>query len=187
MLIFLLSMADEQYQSHIERLFKRYHQQMMRVARKRFVRAERNNPSLDAEDAVQSAFLCIVRYAHVVPFGKPERELKAYVFAILQNEISKILEESELPSENELVDYRDEESLQEFGERIHNQERYNEVVAEIRDMDPRYSTVLLLCYAEGMTVEQVAKLLSVPQSTVYTRLRRGKQQLIEKLAKEDAP
>lgn len=187
MLMFLLAMADEAYREYIERLFKRYHTKMLRIAKQKFARAERNNPELDAEDAVQSAFLSIVQYAHVVPFQKPEQELKAYVFAILHHEIAKILMESELPLENELMDIRDEESLQEFGERIHIQERYNEVVAEIRDMDPRYSTVLLLCYAEGMTVEQVAKLLSVPQSTVYTRLRRGKQQLIEKLAKEDAP
>lgn len=184
MLMFLLAMADEAYREYIERLFKRYHTKMLRIAKQKFARAERNNPELDAEDAVQSAFLSIVQYAHVVPFQKPEQELKAYVFAILHHEIAKILMESELPLESELMDIRDEESLQEFSERIHIQERYTEVVAAIRNMDPRYSTVLLLYYGEELTVEQISKVLGISTSTVYTRLRRGKQKLLEKLAKE---
>lgn len=184
MLMFLLAMADDAYRAHIERLFRRYHTKMLRIAKLKFARAERCNPELDAEDAVQSTFLSIVRYAHAVPFQKPEQELKAYVFAILHHEIAKILMEPELPFESELTDIRDEESFQEFSDRIHIQERYAEVVVAIRNMDPRYSTVLLLYYGEELTVEQMSKVLGIPPSTVYTRLRRGKQKLLEKFAKE---
>ena len=78
MLIFLLSLADEQYRPQIERLFRRYHNKMMRVARQSFARAKHHNPALDAEDAVQSTFLSIVRYVNSVPFGKPENVVRFY-------------------------------------------------------------------------------------------------------------
>ena len=185
MLAFLMTITDEQYRSQIDRLYKRYHQKMLRMATNAFSAAKRNNPGLDAEDAVQSTFLCIVRYAHAVPFKKSEREVKAYIFAILHNEISKILCEKELPGQQNM-EYPDQESMQDFAEKLHIRERYAEVVAAIRDMDPKYSTVLLLCYAEGLTADQAAKLMGLPVGTVYTRLRRGKQKLIEILAKEES-
>lgn len=184
MLIFLLSLADEQFRPQIERLFRRYHNKMLRVARQSFARAKHHNPALDAEDAVQSTFLSIVRYANSVPFGKPENELKAYLFTILHHEITKIIEEPELPSQDGVEDIIDIESLSDLAERIDIRDQYAEVVTAIRDMDPKYSSVLLLCYGEEMTVKQAAEVLGISPNTVYTRLRRGKQQLIEKFAKE---
>ncbi|MBQ7379197.1 MAG: RNA polymerase sigma factor [Clostridia bacterium] len=185
MLTFLMMIADEQSRPHIEQLYKKYHKKMLRLAMRAFTAAKRNNPALDAEDAVQSTFLCIVRYAHAVPFDKQKRELEAYVFSILQHEISKILSEQELPSEQDM-EYPDTETMRDFAEKIQIQEQFTKVVAVIRDMDPKYSTVLLLCYAEGLSVEQVARLLGLPSGTVYTRLRRGKQKLIEILEKEES-
>ena len=51
MLAFLMTIADEQYRSQIDRLYKRYHQKMLRMATNAFSAAKRNNPGLDAEDA----------------------------------------------------------------------------------------------------------------------------------------
>lgn len=186
MLPFLLSIADEAYQASIERIFNRYHRRMLRLSLKQFKIANRNNPTMDAEDAVQSTFLCIVKYANVIPFDKPERELKAYIFTILQNEISKILGEAELMTQPNFENYADKESLLELGERIYVRDQYAEIVAAIREMDLKYSTVLYMYYCEEISVEQIAEMLGVSKSTVYTRLRRGKQQLIQKFAKEGA-
>ena len=185
MLLFLMSVADEGDRNNIARIYHRYHEKMLRVSFRRFKQARRHDPQSDAEDAVQSTFLNIVRYVRAVPFDKPERQLRAYVFAMLHNEISKILAEPELPLEDSIENMLDEESLQEFGERVHIRERYREVVTAIRDMEPKYSTVLLLCFGEEMTVKQAAEALGISPSTVYTRLRRGKQLLLEKFAKED--
>ena len=185
MLLFLLKIADEQYHSQIERTYYRYHEKMLRVALQCFVKAKRNNPESDAEDAVQSAFLSIVRYAHVVPFDKQEGELKAYVFSILHNEISKILAEPELSSDIDIENIADLESLRDLSEQINVQERYKEVVLAIRDMDPKYSTVLFLYYVRELSAERLAKVLGVSKNTVYTRLRRGKMQLIDRFSKED--
>ncbi|MBR5601393.1 MAG: RNA polymerase sigma factor [Clostridia bacterium] len=185
MLVFLLTLADEQYRPQIERLFKRYHNDMLRIAKRAFRSCGRQNPGMDAEDAVQSTFGSIVRYAHAVPFDAPRAELEAYIFAILKNEICKILEEPELTSWPDMENFVDPESAEVFGRRISIREHYSEVIRAICDMDPRYSTVLLLRYGEDMTVEQIAKLMGIPQPTVYSRLRRGKQQLLERFGKEE--
>lgn len=184
MLAFLMMIADEQYTKHIERLYMRHHKHMIRLAEKRFTRAKRNNPESDAEDAVQATFLAIVRYAHVVPFEKSERELGAYVFAILENEVNKILGIPELNCQNGVENYEDDDELQAFAECIHIKEQYAAVVKEIQNMDMRYSTVLMLHYCEEMPVKGIASLLGISEKTIYTRLRRGRQQLIEKFSKE---
>lgn len=183
MLLFFMTIADEQYRPQIERLFKRYHNEMMRVAKKAFRAFGRQNPGLDAEDAVQSTFGSIVRYAHAVPFDRPEAELRAYIYAILHHEIEKIMEEPEQAFAIDSSELPDRESLPEFGERLHVREQYDEVVAFIREMDPKYSTVLLLYFAEELTGEQIAKLLEISKYTVYTRLHRGKQQLLDRFGK----
>lgn len=183
MLIFLLTVADEQYRPQIERLFKRYHHDMLRIAKRAFRSCGRQNPGMDAEDAVQSTFGSIVRYAHAVPFDRSEAELRAYVYTILHHEIAKILEDPEQAFSIDASELPDRESLPEFGERLHVREQYDEVVAFIREMDPKYSTVLLLYFAEELTGEQIAKLLGISKNTVYTRLRRGKQQLLDRFGK----
>lgn len=88
------------------------------------------------------------------------------------------MEEPEQAFSIDASELPDRESLPEFGERLHVREQYDEVVAFIREMDPKYSTVLLLYFAEELTGEQIAKLLGISKNTVYTRLRRGKQQVI---------
>ena len=184
MLTFLLTIADEQYHQQIERLFKRYHKPMLRYAKHRFYIANRNNFEFDAEDAVQSTFEKIARYAHIVPFGRPEKELEAYVYAILQNEISKILQEPEMICED-IANYVDLGSAQDLGEKIRIRDRYDTVVALFKTIDPKYSTVLMLYYCEEMTVKEIAKMLVLSEKTVYTRLHRGKQKVIDALGKGD--
>ena len=183
MLVFLLTLTDEEYRIHIERLFKRYHKPMLRLASHKFFMKKRSNYQLDAEDAVQGTFEKIVRYAHTVPFDRPEKELRAYVYSILQHQISEILQEPELLCED-ITDYADINDAQEFGEKLHISERYDQVVTAIRNMEPRYSTALMLYYCEDMSVNRIAHMLEIPEKTVYSRLRRGKQMLIEMFGEE---
>jgi len=42
MLTFLMTIADEQYRSQIDQLYKRYHQKMLRMATNAFSAAKRN-------------------------------------------------------------------------------------------------------------------------------------------------
>jgi RNA polymerase sigma-70 factor (ECF subfamily) len=47
----------------------------------------------------------------------------------------------------------------------------------LRDVAPRYREVLFLVYIEGMLVADVARHLGLPQGTVKSRLKRGRDAL----------
>lgn len=44
-------------------------------------------------------------------------------------------------------------------------------------VDVKYRLVLILYYAEGFHTKEIAKMLKLPDSTVRTRLARGREQL----------
>lgn len=48
-------------------------------------------------------------------------------------------------------------------------------------LDEKYRIVLILYYAQGFQTKEIAKILKIPDSTVRTRLSRGRQQLAEYL------
>ena len=64
MLQFLLTICDEKYHSRIEYIYNRFHDDMMRFAVSKFRTMDSHNPVLDAEDAVQRAYLRITKYIH---------------------------------------------------------------------------------------------------------------------------
>ena len=55
----------------------------------------------------------------------------------------------------------------------------------LRRVDNRYRLPLTLHHVEGYTVQQVAGILSLPQSTVKWRIHQGKQALAIELEKEE--
>ena len=44
-------------------------------------------------------------------------------------------------------------------------------------LSEKYRSVMVLFYSEGYHIEEIAKLLSIPKSTVKTRLQRGREKL----------
>ena len=61
---------------------------------------------------------------------------------------------------------------------------YEDVVKAIENLDPVYSTTLLLKYERGLTPAQIAEMMEIPEKTVYTRLSRGKKMLRDALKGE---
>lgn len=94
MLAFLLTIAEESDQPKIKYIYDSFHDEMMRFATNRFRKAGRENYLFDAEDAVQSAFMKIVRYIDRIDFSADKKKLQNYVFSILVNEIYNILKEN---------------------------------------------------------------------------------------------
>lgn len=182
MLQFLLTICDEKYHEQIEFLYNTYHEDMVRFATSKFRLRHRNNPLLDAEDAVQSCFLRISKYIEKVKFTDNQKQLKNYIFTILVHEIGRVIESNyeNFDCLEEVVD----ESSCDFIEQLNIKEQYNEVVKAIERLDEIYSTTLFLAYCQEMTVNEIAELMDVSPKTVYTRLARGKQILRNSLKGE---
>lgn len=182
MLQFLLTLTEESNHSKIEYIYYNFHDDMMRFAINKFQLAQRSNFGLDAEDAVQSAFLRITKYINNIDFSKSKQDIKNYVFTILLNEILKILNDN---SENiEFFEEFYEEKRYNYIEELQMKEQYALVVKTIEHMDEKYSSTLYLVFVEEKTPLSVAEEMGISVKTVYTRLSRGKQLLIDSIKGE---
>ena len=183
MLQFLLTICDEQYHSRIEYIYNRFHIDMFRFARNRLIMMNSNNPELDAEDAVQRAFLRITKYIHNLKFPMHDNKLRCYAFSVVLHEAIRIMEEN-----RKYFEFR-EEFFEDEGynitEEIDISLMYEDVVKAIENLDMVYSMTLFFRYQQGLKPDEIAEKMGVPAKTVYTRLSRGKRLLKELLKGED--
>ena len=179
MLLFLMSIAEEDDREKVKKFYRTYKEEMMKFAIGRFKRAGRKNFVFDAEDAVQATFFKIIKYISKIDFNRDEKSVKNYVFSILTREIYKILRKKEIFSEN--VEDFPEESVYNLIEELEIQKNYKKVIETISKMDEIYSITLMYVFVEEKSVKEVAGLMGVSPKTVYTRLERGRKALISSL------
>jgi RNA polymerase sigma factor (sigma-70 family) len=125
----------------------------------------------DAEDAFQATFLTLARKATTI--GKKE-SLGSWLYKVayrvacrshsreLTNRASFL---SRVPADNEGKELR------------------GVLDEEIAGLTVRYRRPVILCYFQGKTIEQAARLLSCPVGTVASRLARAKGQLRRRLSR----
>lgn len=60
---------------------------------------------------------------------------------------------------------------------------YDEYNLELKEalslLDEKYRIIMTLFYSEGYRIKEIAKILKTPQSTVQTRLQRGRKKIAE--------
>lgn len=72
----------------------------------------------------------------------------------------------------------DKVSIEECGELVASESNQNDELNEIlSQLDERYRLPMMLFYGEGYKIKEIAQLLDIPQSTVQTRLSRGRAKL----------
>lgn len=179
MLLYILSISEESDHKKIIYLYKNFYLFLVKYSINKFKSCGRPNFKYDAEDAVQNTFIKISKHIQKIDFTVNKKRLKNYVFAILNNEITNILDESPVNlSLNEEI-YTNFENR--FIEKLEMHENYDKVVAAIRRLDYKYSTTLTLVYVEGKTVKEIASMMGISIKTVYTRLERGRAILLNHL------
>ena len=179
MLQFLLSISAESNHDKITRLYYDYHLYMLKYAVSKFKNMGRRNCTLDAQETVQNAFVKITRYINDIDFDRGEKSVKNYVFTILNNEICNFLKENEEFEEFDETFYSEEPY--DFLEEVNIKESYKEIVKAIETLDERYSHVLNLFYCREMEVKEISKFMGLPAKTVYTRIARGREYLLDLL------
>ena len=182
MLQFLLSISDESNHGKIEDIFYKFHGKMLTFAERKLLLNNMQDFKHNAEDAVQNAFVKIVKNIDKIDFARGEKDVKNYVFSILVNEIYNILEKSEIILEFDEEFYPNEEYN--IIDEINMQEIYEKVVLAFENLDEKYSSTLYLFYNEGMSIKEIAKTMGISEKTAYTRFERGKK-LIKNVIKEN--
>ncbi|WP_409969899.1 sigma-70 family RNA polymerase sigma factor [Bengtsoniella intestinalis] len=169
MLIFLSMLETDAEREEFSRLYHRYGNAMLRVAQRYF-----SSDLSMAEDAVQNAWLKVVRNFSKIQEISCKKQ-GAYLVVIVKNESISILRKhrKEVPFDETLVcedaEHGDAESI----------------IVLIRNLPETYRAVLDLRFVEERTPQEIAQQLGLTESTVYTRIHRGRALLMEKLREED--
>ncbi len=177
MLQFLLSIADESDHAKIEYVYYRYRDAMLRVAKARLHRMGVPNYELDAEDAVQNAFVKIVKHINRIDFSADDKAIRAYILKIVVNEAMGVAKDHQITDDISELAAKIEDG--DFFGQMRVQERYEDVVEAIGKLDERYSIPLSLRVGENMEIKEIAELLGIAEKSVYTRLERARKMLID--------
>ena len=189
MLAFLLSICDEKYHDKLEHLFYTYHDKMLQFARNRLRKFGRYDCLQDVEDIVQESFANILKYIHRINFDAELAVLECYILKIVGNEVLKHLKLKNKCPQKYIEDIEEliyDSSAEIDFERIETKEEYNAVLAELKAMDEKYSTPLLMQYCVDLSAQEIADVLGIPLKTVYTRLERGMSKVKQAMKVEDS-
>lgn len=185
MITFLTSALDDADSSKVKHLYVRFHDEMIRLAQKKFEAYGSFNVAEDAEDAVQCLFWRVTKWIHKINFSRNETEIRNYLISILYNEIHTILSQSPkktVYSEN--VEGFSGVGAYNLLEELEIKHNYDRVVEEISRMNELYSITLNCVYVEDMSIKEVAKMMGISEKAVYSRLERGKEILRKNLKGE---
>ena len=123
----------------------------------------------DVEDVMQETF---IKYMTVNPVFDSENHKRAWLLRVSQNKCKNLLR---FHSMHRHVSYEDVQENLVSRENIDN--GYFEEFMKISNLDFKYKSVVMLYYAEGYSIEEVADILEISVSAVKMRLKRAKQKL----------
>ena len=136
------------------------------------------------DDAVQDIFIKVWQTMDTIT---DKNSAKAWIAVIARNVSVNILNKKKLTDKNNIdfdsaVVYKDN-SLQSGNpsEITVDDDSVNFIYNSIKEMDKRYSEILLFKYKFHYSAEQIAELLDLNVKTVYTRIDRGRKILKDRL------
>lgn len=128
-----------------------------------------------AADAVQDAYIKIYRAWR--DFDSPAAE-KAWVMRVVINVCKDYLRSAWKRRVSLVDEYPEIAAPQTNTDACDKQGR---LYHEIQALKPKYKQVILLHYYEDLSVNEIARILNAPQSTISVRLRRAKAILQDRL------
>ena len=160
--------SDEDKQKFTE-IYELYHAQMEQTA----IRILKDQH--DAEDAVQNAFMQIIRHFEKI-YEIPCEKLPFWIICIVQNEATTILRKNK-----RIVQLENWDSFTVEAEDITD---YQELVQLFSRLPETYRAVLEMRILLGYTGKEIARNLDISESAVNTRFSRGRALLREIAEKE---
>jgi RNA polymerase sigma factor (sigma-70 family) len=133
--------------------------------------------SHDAEDAFQATFLVLIKKAASLDRTRP---LSAWLHRVACRVALRARETAARRRERECAAGRPEACADDAAETRDLRRALDEELAALPD---GYRVPLVLCYLEGLTHEEAARLLGWPLGTVKTRVLRGRERLRGRLAR----
>ena len=170
MLIFLSMLESDEERRLFTDLYNQYGNMMLHVAKHYFPK-----DMYAAEDVVQNAWIRVVDHFQKIQ-AVPSKKRGAYLVVIVRNEAITALrkQKPELQFDENFVEgYIDLEN-----------DNTRSIIDTIRAMPDIYRTVLEMRFVEERSTKEIAKALSLKETTVDVRIHRGRALLIRKLREE---
>ena len=159
--------SDADRQKFIE-IYEQYHAQMERTA----IRILKEQS--DVEDAVQNAFMQIIRHFEKI-FEIPCEELPFWIISIVKNEARIILRKNQ-----RTVPLEDWEG---FTKSIDDISEYTELVDLFTRLPQTYRSVLEMKMLYGYSDNEISKRMGISKTAVSSRATRGRAMLREIVGK----
>lgn len=169
LIVLLAALESEEDRRRFAAIYEQYHTRLEDAAMG-ILKNQR-----DAEDAVQNAFMQIIRHFEKIS-EIPCEELPFWLISIVKNESLMILRKR-----GRIVPLPDLESLAEAAGAV---TEYSELVELFRQLPVTYRAVLEMKILFGYSDRDIAKRLGISETAVSTRASRGRALLREIAEKE---
>ncbi len=167
--LFLAALESDEDRRRFSALYERYHGKMERIAIG-ILRDQR-----DAEDAVQNAFLQIIRHFEKISEISCE-ELPFWIISIVKNEALMLLRKR-----RNILPLEDWEGFEQSAGDI---AEYTALVELFRQLPETYRAVLEMKLLIGCTDQEIAERLGISETAVSSRASRGRA-LLRKLVEKE--
>ena len=118
----------------------------------------------DADDVTQAVFLRLWKRR---PDFESDAHAKHWLLRVAINESKRLL----------CSPWRKSEPLDGCEAMTLPSAEHRELLDAVLRLKPKYRTVIYLHYYEGLSTQEIASVLGIPQNTVLTHLRRAREQL----------
>ncbi len=149
----------------LEDYFRRYYSFIYRIA---FVQLKSHS---DAEDIAQEVFVRMIRYN---PKFEDVQHEKAWIIKTCINLCKDLLK-----SKWHGVDIGFDNIEKKYF--VLPNVEIDETLWLVMELDDKYKNVLYLFYYEDYSIKEIAKIMDIPENTVKTNLRRGREVLKQKI------
>lgn len=175
MLIYLAMIDSHEEKSKFEIIYNTYKQLMYYTA------SNILGDTTDSEDVVHEAFLKIIEILEKI--DKPDSpQTRSLIVTITENKAidlyRKRKKHSVVPFEEEYLGVPEQSKI----DQIADQEL---IVKAILSLPGRYREVLLLKYARGYSMDEIAAILSMTKENVKKTIQRARRKLEESLLREE--
>lgn len=166
---FLAALESEDDKRKFVAVYEQYHEKMEKIA------LHILESQHDAEDAVQNAFLQIIRHFEKI-YEIPCEELPFWIISIVKNEALMILRKK-----RNVVPLEDWDRFEQSADSAAG---YMELVELFRQLPETYRAVLEMKLLIGYTDKEIAQKLGLSETAVSSRASRGRA-LLRKLAEKE--
>ena len=167
---YLAALESDADRRTFSEIYREHHERMERTAMRIL------NDQGDAEDAVQNAFMQVIRHFEKI-FQIPCEDLPFWIISIVKNEAYMILRKRKRTAPLE-------EDWASFSERASDVSDRAALVELFGSLPDTYRRVLEMKVLLGYTDKEIAEHLGITETAVSTRASRGRQLLREILEKE---